>query len=59
MNQKETLLFQTKWKYNLIKFNNYVLKAKMLYQNKKAIIIMARQHPGETVGSLIMDEILS
>ena len=23
--------------------------------NKKAIIIMARQHPGETVGSLIMD----
>ena len=41
INQKETLLFQTKCKYNLIKFNNYVLKAKMLYQNhnKKAIII--------------------
>ena len=26
---------------------------------KKAIIILARQHPGETVGSFIMDEILS
>ena len=24
-------------------------------QNKKAIIIMARQHSGETVGSLVMD----
>lgn len=27
--------------------------------NKKAIVLMARQHPGESVGSFIMDEILS
>ena len=26
--------------------------------NKKAIIILARQHPGESVGSFIMDEIM-
>ena len=27
--------------------------------HKKAIVLMARQHPGESVGSFIMDEILS
>ena len=26
--------------------------------NKKAIIFLARQHPGESVGSFIMDEIM-
>lgn len=26
--------------------------------NKKAIILLARQHPGESVGSFIMDEIM-
>jgi hypothetical protein len=30
MNQIETFLFQTECKSNLIKFNNYLLKAKIL-----------------------------